>query len=160
VTRAVSEYLSLGDRAFREGRYSDAVYAYAKATEYAPGDGVLHLILSDALFATGDYHYAAFALRKAIELDPKLIEASVDKHAFYGDPTELDRQLALLARYVEDHFVDDDARLLLAANYLFADRPSQAADLLDSAFSLAVRESSAGKVIYARARALAQSKPH
>jgi hypothetical protein len=99
-------------------------------------------------------------LRKAIELDPKLVDAAVDKHSFYGDPSEFDRQLTLLARYVEDHFVDDDARLLLAANYLFADRPTQAADLLDSAFSLAVRESNAGKVISARAHALAQSRPH
>jgi hypothetical protein len=160
MNRAVSEYLALGDRAFREARYSDAVYAYAKATEYAPNEGVLHLILSDALLATGDYHYAAYSLRKAIELDPRLIDAQVDKHSFYGDPSEFDRQLALLARYVEDHFVDDDARLLLAANYLFASRPNQAADLLDSAFSLAVRESNAGKVISARAHALAQSRPH
>lgn len=157
--RAASEYLSLGDRAFREGRYSDAVYAYARAVEFTPEDAVLHLILSDALFATGDYHYCAFALRRAIELEPRLVDSIVDKHNFYADPGEFDRQLSLLERYLEDHFVDDDARLVLAANYLFANRPAQTSNLLDSAFSLAVRESIAGQVIAKRAQALLGANP-
>jgi tetratricopeptide (TPR) repeat protein len=156
MQRIVSEYLTLGDRAFHEGRFSDAVYAYAKAVEAAPNDAVAHLILSDALFATGDYHYCAYALRKAIELDPHIIDGTVDKHAFYNDPNEFDRQLGLLESYLRDHFVDDDARLVLAANYLFANRPSQAADLLESAFSLAVRETLAGQSLLKRARVASQ----
>ncbi len=154
ATRAANDYLTLGDRAFRDGRFSDAVYAYAKAVELVPDDGVFHLILSDALFATGDYHYCAYALRRAIELDPKLVESVVDKRGFYGDPREFDRQLALLERYVEDHFLDDDARLVLAANYLFSNRPDLTADLLQSAFSSAVRDSVAGRVIASRAQSL------
>jgi tetratricopeptide (TPR) repeat protein len=159
IPHAASEYLTLGDRAFGEGRFSDAVYAYGRAAEAAPSDALVHLILADALFATGDYHYCAFALRKALELDPSLIDAVLDKHSFYGDPTEFDRQLDLLERYVQDHFVDDDARLVLAANYLFANRPAQAADLLESAFSLAVRESAAGQVILKRAESLRHASP-
>ena len=54
--RAATEYMALGDRAFTEGRYGDAVHYYARAVEFAPEDGVLQLVLSDALFATGDYH--------------------------------------------------------------------------------------------------------
>jgi tetratricopeptide (TPR) repeat protein len=156
LVRAASHYLTLGDRAFREGRYSDAVHFYAKAVEFSPDEGVLHLILADALFATGDYHYAAYALRRAFELDPQLADSVVDKHGFYGDPTEFDRQIALLERYLEDHFIDDDARLVLAANYLFGNRPSQALDLLDSAFSLGLRETHAGKVLHTRASQLVQ----
>ena len=147
---AASHHLELGDAAFREGRYSDAVHDYAKAVELQPGEGVLHLILSDALFATGDYHYAAYALRRALELDPTLVDSVVDKHSFYGDPSEFDRQLDLLERYLEDHFLDDDARLLLSANYLFGGKISQAADLLQSPFSLATRDSAAGRVLLER----------
>jgi hypothetical protein len=153
-SRLTSEFLTLGDSAFRAGRYSDAVYAYARAVEVMPEDAVLHLILSDALFATGDYHYCAYALRRALELDPSLVDSVVDKHNFYGDPSEFDRQISLLERYLQDHFVDDDARLVLAANYLFANRPAQASDLLESAFSLTVRDSAAGQVILKRAQAL------
>ena len=148
---AVSRELEEGDKAFREGRYGDAVHFYAKAVEMAPGDGVLHLILSDALFATGDYHYAAYALRRALELDATLVESVVDKHSFYGDPSEFDRQLDLLERYLEDHFLDDDARMLLGANYLFGGKPAQSVDLLQSPFSVSVRESPAGRVLLERA---------
>jgi len=156
---AASQHLTLGDEAFREGRYSDAVHDYAKAVELEPGEGVLHLILSDALFATGDYHYAAYALRRALELDPTLVDSVVDKHSFYGDPAEFDRQLDLLERYLEEHFLDDDARLLLAANYLFGAKPAQAADLLQSPFSLAVRDSAAGKILLERTNKLLRESP-
>ena len=152
--RAADYYLTLGDRAFRDSRYGDAVHYYAKAVDYSKGDGVLYLILSDSLFATGDYHYAAYALRKALELEPDLAWSVVDKHTFYSDPAEFDRQLAVLERYLEDHFEDADARLVLAANYLFGNRPAAAVDLLQSPFSEAVANSPEGKLILESAQAI------
>ena len=107
--------------------------------------------------ATGDYHYAAYSLRRALELDPTVIDSVVDKHGFYTDPGEFDRQIQILERYLVDHFLDDDARLLLAANYLFAAQPAQAADLLQSPFSVAIRESGAGKLLLERAQTLRRS---
>ncbi len=151
VQRSVLQYLDLGDEAFGQGRYSDAVHYYARAVEAAPDNGRLYLILSDALFATGDYHYAAFALRRALELDASLLAPAVDKHGFYSDPAEFDRQIELAERYLDEHFLDDDARLVLAANYLFGNRPAQAADLLLSAFSKSVRETNTGALLLRRA---------
>lgn len=159
ITRGAAQYLALGDDAFRQGRYSDAVHHYARAIEYAPEDGVLYLILSDALFATGDYHYAAYALRRSLELDPKLLDNVVDKHAFYGDPSEFDKQIQLAESYLNEHFLDDDARLVLSANYLFAKRPAQASDLLASAFSKNVRETQAGGLVSSRAESLRAEQP-
>lgn len=152
MARGASEYLAKGDGAFREGRYGDAVQHYARAVEYAPNDGLLWLILSDALFATGDYHYCAFALRKALELDAQLLGTVVDKTGFYANPADFSKQLALAESYLQEHFLDEDARLVLAANYLFSNRPAQALDLLESAFSLGVRESPAGKLLLERAK--------
>lgn len=154
LSRAAGHYLTLGDRSFRDGRYSDAVHFYAKAVEYAPAEGVLRLILSDALFATGDYRYAAQELRRALELDPGLLDSIVDKHGFYGDPGAFDVQLMLLERYVQDHFLDDDARLLLAANYLFGSRADACLEILESPYSVDVRNSPAGQMLAERARAL------
>jgi tetratricopeptide (TPR) repeat protein len=154
LVRAASQYLTLGDQAFRDGRYADSVHFYAKAIEYQPQDGVLYLVLSDALFATGDYHYGAYALRKALELDPSQARKVVDKHGFYGDPTEFDRQLAVLETYLVDHPGDTDARLLLAANYLFGGRPAAAVDLLESPAGEAVRSSAAGALILSSAKEL------
>lgn len=159
LNRASDYYLTLGDRAFRDGRYADAVHYYAKAVEFSPEDGILYLILSDALFATGDYHYAAYAMRKAFELDPALATNVIDKHSFYADPAEFDRQLEVLEGYLNDHFLDDDARLVLAANYLFGGRPGAAAELLESAFSLEVKRSPAGLKILEAATAIGQGAP-
>ncbi len=149
---AKDQFLNLGDRAFREGRYADAVHFYTKAIDFAPEEGVLYLILSDALFATGDYHYGAFALRKALELDPALVDQVVDKREFYSDPKEFDRQLAVLERYLQDRPIDQDARLLLAANYLFGGRPADTVDLLESDWSKQLREEPAAMLILQTAR--------
>ncbi|MEZ6018132.1 MAG: tetratricopeptide repeat protein [Planctomycetota bacterium] len=154
LNRAADYYLSLGDRAFREGRFGDAVHHYAKAIEFSPEDGILHLVLADALFATGDYRYAAYALREALEKDPALAANVVDKRSFYADPAEFEAQLAVLERYLEDHFLDDDARLVLAANYLFGGRPLDAVKLLESPFSETLRTGNAGALILQAARDL------
>ena len=152
ASRAATQNLTQGDAAFREGRFGDAVHFYARAIEFQPDEGVLYLVLSDALFATGDYHYGAYALRKALELDPSLLSDPVDKHGFYSDPKEFDRQLAVLELYLKDRPTDEDARLLLAANYLFGMRPAAAVDLLESGASESLRKTPGGLLLLEAAR--------
>jgi tetratricopeptide (TPR) repeat protein len=159
LSRLATQYLADGDAAFRERRYGDAAHFYAKAIEYRPDEGVLYLVLSDALFATGDYHYGAFALRRALELDPSLATSDLDKHEFYSDPTEFDRQLQVLERFLADHVTDVDARILLAANYLFSRKPELTVDLLEAGTSEAARNDSAGKLLLASAKHSLARKP-
>jgi tetratricopeptide (TPR) repeat protein len=147
-----SDALTRGDEAFRSARYIDAVHEYARAVELAPDRGVLHLVLSDGLLATGDYHYAAYALRRALELDPTLVDSVLDKHSFYGNTADCDQHIAALEKYVGEHPLDDDARLLLAANYLFSNRTLRAKEVLDDPASAAVRETATGKVLAERIR--------
>jgi hypothetical protein len=153
---AAQRYLELGDRAFREGRYADAVQFYAKAVEFAPDQGALYLVLADALFAAGDYHYGAYAVRRALELDPALVESNVDKHAFYPDPAQFDAQLVRLELFLAEHPTDRDARLVLALNYLLGGRARDAARTIDSAVS-AMAEDAAAQKILARAKTVAGS---
>lgn len=127
---AGERYLTLGDRAFRDGRYGDAAHYYGKAVEAEPTSGVLHLVLADALFATGDYTFAAAAIRKAFELDQSLVYSTIDKRGFYRDGTDFDAQLAVLELYLLDHPDDQDAQLVLALNYLFGNAPARAVDFL------------------------------
>ena len=129
---AAERYLTLGDRAFRDERWADAVHYYSKATELEPEVGVLYLVLADALFATGDYGYAAFAVRKAFELEPALVYSTTDKRDFYVDPSSFDAQLGVLSEYLADHPSNDDARLVLALNQLFSAAPSAALATLDA----------------------------
>jgi tetratricopeptide (TPR) repeat protein len=117
---------------------------------------VLQLVLSDALFATGDYHYAAHCLRRALELEPDLLEVEFDKRSFYGEVTDYDRHILLLERYLSDHILDDDARLLLGANYLFGGNPEGTVALFGDTFGEAIRNSNAGRLLLAAAeRAIA-----
>lgn len=159
LNRATGYYLTQGDRAFREGRYGDAAHFYAKAVEFSPDSGILYLVLADALFATGDYRYAAFAIRKALELEPELASNVIDKRDFYAVSVDFDRQLATLERFVEDHVIDDDARLVLAANYLFGGRPAAAVDLFASPFSETLTKSSAGQLILEAAKVAQFGQP-
>ncbi len=152
LEQSADDALANGDVAFREGRYSDAVRHYARAVEFSPERGSLWLILSDALFATGDYHYAAFSMRRALELDATLLETLVDKHEWYSDPAEFDRHIAWAEAYLRDHVLDEDARLVLAANYLFARRFASASDALESAFATGIVETEAGKLVLERSR--------
>jgi tetratricopeptide (TPR) repeat protein len=152
LTIAAERYLTLGDRAFREGRWADAVQFYGKAVEFAPTEGALWLVLADALFSTGDYHYAGFAVRKALELDPTLVDSAVDKHTFYADPAEFDRQIAALETYLVAHPTDRDARLVLSLNCLFGNRPAQAVDLLGVAEAVGLRDEPATVLILASAQ--------
>jgi len=159
LNRATGYYLTQGDRAFREGRYGDAAHFYAKAVEFSPDSGILYLVLADALFATGDYRYAAFAIRKALELEPELASNVIDKRDFYAVSADFDRQLATLERFVEDHVIDDDARLVLAANYLFGGRPAAAVDLFASPFSENLAGSPAGQLIFEAAKVAQFGQP-
>lgn len=152
LQRAAVEYLSLGDRAFAEARYGDAVRHYARAIECAPKDAVLQLVLADSLFAIGDYHFAAHCLRRALELDPGLLEIEFNKRNFYGDPSDFDRQLLLLQSYLNDHILDDDARLLLGANHLFGGDPDATVALFSDSFSEEVRNSDSGRLLLAAAQ--------
>lgn len=133
LNSASLRYLELGDVAFHGARYTDAVHFYNRAIEFEGERGMLHLVLSDALFATGDYHASAASLRRALALDPMLVAAPVDKHNFYGDPTDFDQQLARLELFFKDNPTDADARLVLALNYLFGGRPLAAVELLEKA---------------------------
>jgi tetratricopeptide (TPR) repeat protein len=160
LPRSTADHLARGDQAFREARYPDAVREYAKAVETSPDQGVLHLVLSDGLFATGDYHYSAYALRRALELDPTLVNSVLDKHSFYGDPIDCNKHLEALERYVGEHPKDDDARLLLVANDLFANRLLLARDLLEDPSGAETRNSATGQILLDRVqKTLSESGP-
>ncbi len=158
ISIAADRYLTLGDQAFRDGRYTDSVQFYAKAVEFAPEHGALYLVLSDALFAAGDYHYAAYAVRRAFELEPELVRGVVDKHAFYPDPADFDRQLAVLELYLEDHPSDQDARLVLGLNYLFGGRPLAAVELFEASAAAPLANDAASAAILSTAREFADGR--
>ena len=90
--------------------------------------------------------------RRALELDPALLEIEFNKRDFYGDPSDFDRHILLLQSYLNDHILDDDARLLLGANHLFGGDPDATVALFSDSFSKEVRNSDSGRLLLAAAQ--------
>ena len=89
------------------------------------------------------------------------LSVPVDKHTFYTDPAEFDAQLARLELYVQDHPTDRDARLVLAVNLLFGNRPATAVDLYaeGSAPAAALVQDDAVRLTLESAKALQYGTP-
>ncbi|MFO1078198.1 MAG: tetratricopeptide repeat protein [Planctomycetota bacterium] len=126
ATALAKKYVDLGDFYFRDGRFADALEAYARARTYAPDDASLHFVLADAAFAAGDYHFAAFLIAEGLRLDPSLAAAKADKRKFYGDATKFDVQMQVLDDYLADKPYDASAHLVRGYNLAFSDRPAAA----------------------------------
>lgn len=127
-TMTTENLLRLGDYHFRKGEYDRSVELYTQALESLPGDPTVRLALGDALFALSDYHYASYMIRQALDLDAGWVARPVDKREFYEDPTDFERQLRRLERYVESHPFDEAALFLLGYNYYSTGQPTIAKD--------------------------------
>ncbi len=134
---ALAEYqVSLGDEAFRDERYDDAVDAYLRAIMCVPDDATTYLVLADALFATADYHYAAYTIQKALRLDPTLAKAGTDKRTFYRDQKTFDAQLQRLRDYLAERPYDAAAHFVLGYNLVFSGRAAEVAAEFETVTSI------------------------
>jgi hypothetical protein len=120
------QFVDLGDYYFKEARFADAVEAYTKAANHAPGDAPLQFLLADALFATGDYHHAAYRIVQALRLDPALATVDTDKRLAYGDLGLFERQMQTLMNYLAEKPYDAMAHLVLGYNLKFSGKPEDA----------------------------------
>lgn len=68
-------YLRLGDEAFKEGRFADAVREYRAAADAAPTYADVQCRLGQALLETGKAEEAETHLRLALELNPDFVDA-------------------------------------------------------------------------------------
>jgi len=118
--------IDLGDELFGKGEFRRAVDCYRAAVKKAPDDPTAAFALGHGLFAIGSYQEAARELRRALRLFPDIVAVPMRRRDFYGDPKDLEAQLARLADYVGRHPEDAQARFLLAYNYFFSDRRSEA----------------------------------
>ena len=71
----VDDWEKLGDKHFTNRRYEDALKAYSRALELAPGRFSLWLALGDTQFARGQHREALRAYEQAIQLNPDSADA-------------------------------------------------------------------------------------
>lgn len=119
-------WVDFGDYYFAEGRYRDALDAYAKARSLLPKDASLHFVMADAAFALGDWHFAAFLIGEALRLEPGLAGATTDKRMLYREPKAFEEQLDALRSYLATKPYDAMAHLVLGYNLKFSGQPEAA----------------------------------
>lgn len=74
----------LGDAAFREGRYVDALTRYRTAAETAPDDAEAQFRKGHAYIANGKFDQAAIAFRNALALEPAARRGGFRLDDLYG----------------------------------------------------------------------------
>jgi serine/threonine-protein kinase len=73
--RSAEAFAGLGEVAFEQGNWDDAVQKLLKAIKLAPRRASYQVLLGQSLYKLGRYKDAAEACRKALKLDPSLREA-------------------------------------------------------------------------------------
>jgi len=129
---ADSTLMGRGNAAFMAGVYDEARRYYVSAMLADERDGYAKFLYALVNFATGDYEVAAMATRRALLTTPDLLDYPPDIRGLYTDAVQLEAQLEVLARFVDSHPLDGNARLLLAYVQLAAGRPAEALAILDN----------------------------
>jgi tetratricopeptide (TPR) repeat protein len=76
-------YIDRGNADFRQGRFSQAVFAFKKAVELKADDGDAYYNLALAYYRQGNLDQAIFNYNKAIEISPKDAQSYSDRAVIY-----------------------------------------------------------------------------
>ena len=142
MSAGTREFVERGERAFKEGDYEGAVYAWRHAIVDDPQDGLLAMMLGQALFATGRYAEAAGATQAAMRDLPKEQWGVVVIHytRLYGTVRDYTDQLRALEKAMKAKRGDPALHFLTGFQYAYLGFVEQALDQLDQAVRLAPRD--------------------
>ncbi|WP_404787689.1 tetratricopeptide repeat protein [Altericista sp. CCNU0014] len=91
---AVSAYVRQGDRAFAEGKYSEAIAAYTKALELFDTNEYAYYNRGNAYRKLKDYPKAIADLTKAIQLDPQNTFSYLYRGMAYQADNQVEKAIA------------------------------------------------------------------
>jgi tetratricopeptide (TPR) repeat protein len=131
---ARADFVKQGDDAFKTGAYAAAAQAWQHALLDDPHNGTLALKAGQALFAAGQYEKAADTVQRGFALLPATRWGSVvrDRAQLYGAKSgEYGSQLQALERAARDQPGNADEQFLLAYQYAYSNRSTDASKILD-----------------------------
>ncbi|MEX0678108.1 MAG: hypothetical protein WD063_13585 [Pirellulales bacterium] len=143
-----SQYVSLGEQAFRAGRYQDALREWQHAMVDNPNNGAVLLLISQGLFALGQYDAAANSVQMAMQMLPENEWDGVVKNysQIYLNVQDYTDQIRS-AEKARDAKPDDGAiRFLLGYNFGYLNYPKQAVRELDKALDIEPKDAGAQKL--------------
>jgi tetratricopeptide (TPR) repeat protein len=107
------DMIALGDAAFREGRYVDALTRYRDAVNYSPSYAEAKFRKGHAYLANGQYQMATQAFQAAFQLDPQGKRDGFQLKELYATPATLNLHLENLAAVALAKGENADAHYLL-----------------------------------------------
>jgi len=140
------EHMAAGDKAFRKGKYPEALESFDLALKVGRGVPETHLAMVNTYFAMGRYYIAAQHLREALTYLPELPLVSLDLGGFYGQEKDFDKQLADLRNWLEDRRDEADGWLVLAYVQCFEGADDQAQEALRRSYVLGWRHKQQGNL--------------
>jgi tetratricopeptide (TPR) repeat protein len=137
---ARTDFVKQGDDAFKTGAYAAAAQAWQHALIDDPHNGTLALKAAQAMFAAGQYEKAADTVQRGFATLPASRWGGVvrDRSQLYGAKAgDYASQLQALERAVRDQPENTDEQFLLAYQYAFSSRTSDATRILDDVLQVA-----------------------
>jgi tetratricopeptide (TPR) repeat protein len=132
------EFVDRGEKAFRNGDYAGAVYAWRHALVDTPENPVLTLMLAQALFATGNFDDAAGATQSALQQLPSEQWGVVVTHyrELYGQAKDYTAQLRALETAIREKPDQPTLRFLAGYHFGYLGFVNPSIEQLDKALKL------------------------
>lgn len=143
-----SEFVSLGEEAFKAGRYEDALRNWQHTLVDNPDNGAVFLLMAQALFALGQYDASANTVQMAMQMLPEAEWGNVVKNytELYPNIQKYTDQIRA-AEKARDEKPDDNAvRFLLGYHFGYLNYPKQAVRELDKALDIEPQDVGAQKL--------------
>ena len=122
--------VDLGNAAFNEGDYNEAVRYYVGAVLADDNDGIARLFYGLAQFALGDYDLAAMGMRRALVVMPDLIDRPIDLRSLYPDLETFESHVNKVVRFVNENPSGTNALFVLGYVYYASAQPEPAVSTL------------------------------
>jgi len=138
--------VDIGNAAFNEGDYQEAIRYYVGAVLANDNDGIARLFYGLSQFAIGDYDLAAMGMRRALVIMPDLIDRPIDLRSLYPDLETFESQLDKLVRFVEENPRGTNAMFVLGYVYYASAQPELAVSTLRKLTDLDSKDKEAAQV--------------
>jgi tetratricopeptide (TPR) repeat protein len=127
-------HLSVGNQAFKEGRYADAAAAYAEALRVRPEAGMVRFEQARALFASGRFAESVRLVRQGLDGLAEDQRAHIRWKAAYPDAKTFEEHLGILEKKVTDPGATGDLQFLYAFSLFYSGRFRKAASGFEKVF--------------------------
>lgn len=132
LAQSEPDLLDLGNAAFNQGDYREALRSYIAAIMSDETNGYPRLFYGVGQFALGDYSLAAIGIRRALAVSPDLIANPIDVRSIYPAESVFLEHMRNLQVYLVENPTDTEAKFLLGYLHFASASPENALSLFSA----------------------------